>query len=450
MNDYLQNEDSESSPLVIPSLQPKDFPPLVTEYEIGDCVKIQNGEFSTSFGIISRIGTEADPNFYSKFWFKSFITVEEAYGKPPLKHHSDNEIVKYFDIEKEDLKAITCRVEIMFYYDYIEKYHKDAVKNGLKRIEVPSNVYFYRQHKVIPSGELYPALEPNCVWRKILNINDTLFEWPSQCGKLYHVAWFLSSSVRSCSKCGCNIEHSTIGLNTPNIGRKRDDKADAKLADPMCEQSFMQALSQQSDSDHLDSTKSSQNSQEQSKRRPKSLVDFIENKRREIRLEDKQSKLHPDALKRKKVREKLLFLFLDAIEECKANGDPFTSLEDIQISEHSSYQKSYELAWQFANLIETEVWVSTAKQITENYSKKVISILLVAQEPRQQAARWTDSQTQGRRLKSRQAAGRRLGLRRNQTQTTTDRTKHHQRVALDQRAAHRRVEVAQRRRSHRA
>ena len=378
MDEFLHNTESESSPLIIPTIPLKEYPPLKTEYEVGDCVKIENGEFPTRFGIINRIGTEPDPNFYGKIWFKSFITVEEAYGKPPLKHHSENEIVKYYDIEKEDIKAVTWKVEILFYYDYIEKYHKEAAKKGLKRIEIPKNVYFYRQHKVIPSGELYPALEPNWIWRKILNINDTLFECPKQWGKLYHVTWFLASSVRSCCKWGWSIDLSIIGLITPKIERKRDEKSDSKqLEDNKASQEIDSQKSNPSkshSSDHIDSTKSSQSSEKSGDNKQKKLAKFIERKRKEIKKEDKNSNLKPDALKRKKVREQLLFLFLKSIEDWKSNGIYFSSFNDIKITSGSSYQKSYELACQFANLIETEVYMNMNKEISESYSKKIFLI----------------------------------------------------------------------------
>lgn len=136
----------------------------------------------------------------------SFITYEEATGililisftgKQLEKYRPQNEIIKALDLEKEELKNITGKCRILNLTDYVDEYHKEAVKNGQKKITPPENVFFYRQQIDLVSKKLLPDLGINCTCRKILNPNDTLIMCPNSCGNFYHPICLMMNSERS-------------------------------------------------------------------------------------------------------------------------------------------------------------------------------------------------------------------------------------------------------------
>jgi hypothetical protein len=239
-----QSDDSvdEPSPAEVPEVSEETKENEITEItipekdnmvlKIGDCVKVDNPGFQPRFGEIKSFGKDDDPNLKNRFWFTSFIKIEEAQGGIRKKHQPDNEIVFVQELEKEDIKNIIEKVSILPLNEYVEKHHKEARLKGHKRIKVPKNVYFYRQKYEADKKKFTPELKPYCTCRKFVNPNETLLECPKKCGNFYHPSCLLMAPVKRCVTCGAEIPIELI------IGKKREVKADLKL-----EQSLLKAAS---------------------------------------------------------------------------------------------------------------------------------------------------------------------------------------------------------------
>ena len=189
---------------------------------------IENPGWPRRYGIIQKIGLVS--NFHSYFR-KKILTSMEDFGSSHFWHLKKqqvkfsisryigtkrtwerpfNEIIRYRDFEKECLSKIIGYCEIWSTSYYVEVYHLPAIIAKKNSIDVPPNLFVYRQQ--IINGELGTKfknpldwLEPDlylmCFCRKKFSPNETMFECSNYCANFYHPMCVLLDTERLCRKC---------------------------------------------------------------------------------------------------------------------------------------------------------------------------------------------------------------------------------------------------------